>query len=102
MTDFLAIVAVGIGTYFSRAVFIIALANRTIPPRVLQALQYVAPAVLSALIVALLIDADGNVQIGLPEATALVAGGFVAHRTRNHLYTLIAGMAVFWIVRALV
>ena len=101
MSDLVAVIVVGLGTYSSRAVFIIALANRTIPPTVLQALQYVAPAVLSALIVALLIDSDGNVSLGVPEAAAFLVGGIVAHRTRNHIFTLIAGMTVFWVVRAL-
>ena len=97
----IAVALVGIGTYVSRASFIVLLANRSIPPTVLQALQYVAPAVLSALIVALLIDADGNVAIGTPELSAFIAGGAVAYKTRNHLYTLVAGMTVFWVVRAL-
>lgn len=100
MTDFLVILVVGLGTYASRAVFILALANRRIPDPVLVALQYVAPAVLASLIVALLIDGDGNVAIGIPETAAFVVGGAVAYRTRKHIYTLIAGMTVFWLVRA--
>ena len=101
MSEFLAVVAVGVGTYTSRAVFILALANRTIPEPLLRALQYVAPAVLSALIVALLIDGDGRVALGLPELAGLSAGGFVAWRTRNHIFTLVVGMGVFWLVRFL-
>jgi branched-subunit amino acid transport protein len=101
MTELGAVLVVGLGTYASRAVFIIALANREIPPAVLQSLQYVAPAVLSALIVALLIDGDGNVALGLPETVGLVAGGAVAFKTRNHILTLIVGMTVFWVVQAL-
>jgi branched-subunit amino acid transport protein len=100
MPEVVAVLAVGLGTYASRAVFIIALANREIPPTVLKALQYVAPAVLSALIVALLIDSDGNVAVGLPEAAGLVVGGAVAYKTRNHILTLVAGMTMFWLVGA--
>ena len=102
MTDFLAIVAVGIGTYVSRGIFILALANKRIPDPVLVALQFVAPAVLGALIVALLIDSDGNVAIGIPELSAFLVGGAVAYKTRSHIFTLIAGMGVFWLVRALI
>jgi branched-subunit amino acid transport protein len=102
MTDFLAIVAVGVGTYVSRGIFILALANKRIPDPVLVALQFVAPAVLGALIVALLIDSDGNVAIGVPEASAFVVGGAVAYKTRNHILTLFAGMGVFWLIRALI
>lgn len=102
MTDFFAIVAVGVGTYLGRGIFILALANKKIPDPVLVALQFVAPAVLSALIVALLIDSDGNVAIGVAEVSAFVVAGAVAFKTRNHILTLFAGMSVFWLVRALI
>ena len=102
MTEFLAVVIVGLGTYSSRSVFILALANKKIPDAVLIALQFVAPAVLVALIVALLTDGEtGRVAIGIPELAAFAVGGGVAYKTRNHIYTLIAGMAVFWLVRAI-
>ncbi len=102
MSAFLATLVVGIGTYLSRAIFILALARRRIPDPVLVALQFVAPAVLASLIVALLIDEDGSVAIGVAEIAAFVVGGTVAYKTRNHIYTLVAGMTVFWVVRALV
>ncbi len=101
MTDFLAIVAVGVGSYLFRGIFILALANKKIPDPFLVVLQFVAPAVLGALIVALLIDSDGNVAIGVPEVSAFVVGGAVAYKTRDHILTLVAGMGVFWLVRAL-
>lgn len=101
MAEVLAVLIVGLGTYFSRAVFIIALANREIPPTIVRSLQYVAPAVLSALVVALLIDSDGNVALGGAEMAGLVAGGAIAFKTRNHILTLVGGMTVFWIVGAL-
>lgn len=101
MTEFLAVLAVGIGTYGSRAVFIVALANKRIPQPVLVALSYVAPAVLAALVVALLTDGEGNVAIGVPELSGFIVGGAVAYKTRNHILTLFAGMGVYWLARAL-
>ncbi len=101
MTVLLAVIIVGIGTYLSRSIFILALANRTIPEAVRTALQFVAPAVLASLVVALLIDSEGNVAVGAPELAAFAVGGLVATKSRNHIYTLIAGMTVFWLVRAL-
>lgn len=101
MTALIAIVVVGLGTYLSRSAFILALAKKRIPDAVMVALQFVAPAVLSALVVAVLIDAEGRVAVGAPEGAALLAGSAVAYKTRNHVYTLIAGMGVFWLVRAL-
>jgi len=102
LSDFLAVLAVGLGTYGSRAVFILALANRKIPAAILMALQFVAPAVLGALIVALLINSEGEVSAEWPEAAAFLMGGLVAWKTRNHIYTLFAGMGAFWLVRGLV
>ena len=102
MTDLLAIAVVGLGTYFFRALFIVSLAKRRIPEQVLVALQFVAPAVMAALIVALLTDSDGNVAIGVPELGAFAIGGAVAYRTRNHIWTLLAGMVVYWVLRSLI
>jgi len=102
MTALVAILIVGLGTYLSRSSFIFALARRRIPEPVLVALQFVGPAVLAALVVALLIEEDGGVAIGPPEILGFVVAGVVARLTKNHIFTLVAGMGVFWVVRALV
>lgn len=101
MTNFLAILVTGIGTYLSRSIFVLSLANRRIPPMVRAALEYVAPAVLGALIITMLITPEGDVALGYAEVSALAVAGAVAARTRNHILTLVAGMAVFWIVRTI-
>ncbi|HEX6947830.1 MAG TPA: AzlD domain-containing protein [Acidimicrobiia bacterium] len=97
----IAILAVGLGSYIMRAVFIIALANREIPPSVVSALEYVAPAVLASLVVSLVVDAQGRLTIGIPEILALVAGSITVWRSRNYLLSTIVGMAVLWIVSAI-
>lgn len=102
MIVFLATVVVGIGTYLSRSVFIVALAKKRIPDSLLVMLQFVAPAVLGALVIAILIDDTGAVAIGIPEITALAVGGAVTYKTRNHILTLALGMTVYWIVRAVI
>lgn len=102
MSALIAALVVGLGTYLSRSIFILALARKRIPDAVLVALQFVAPAVLGALVVALLINDDGSVAIGIPELAAFVAGGATVYRTKSHILTLLVGMTVFWVVRALV
>jgi branched-subunit amino acid transport protein len=102
VTAFLATLLVGAGTYVSRALFIVVLARKRIPDPILVMLQFVAPAVLGSLIVALLINGDGSVAIGVPEISALAVGGLVTYKTRNHILTLVVGMVVYWVVRALV
>lgn len=102
MTAFIATVVVGIGTYMSRSIFILALARKKIPQDVLLSLQFVAPAVLAALVVALLTNDDGSVSIGIPEIGAFVIGAVTVYKTRSHILTLVVGMAVYWMVRAVV
>ena len=102
MSALIAAVVVGLGTYLSRAIFIVALAKKSIPPAVVAALQFVAPAVLAALVITFLIDADGSVAIGAPELAGLAFGGLTAYKTRNHMVTLVVGMTAFWVVRALI
>lgn len=101
MSAFLAILAVGIGTYLLRSVFILALANRRIPPAVIAALDYVAPAVLAALVVSLILDAQGQLAVGIAEGLGLVAGAGTILKTRNFLLSAGVGMGVFWLVGAL-
>lgn len=96
-----AILVVGIGTYVSRALFIVGLAKRRIPDPVLVALQFVAPAVLAALVVALLTGGEAGEGIGLAEVAGLLVGAAVAYSTRSHIWTLAAGMAVFWALSVL-
>ncbi|GAB3269634.1 AzlD domain-containing protein [Parahaliea aestuarii] len=101
MTALLAIVLSGMGTYFSRAVFIIALANRRIPSHLRLAMEYVGPSVMAALVVTMLISPAGDLMLGVAEGLALLTAGLVAWRSRNHLLTIVLAMAVFWGVRAL-
>ncbi|MBN7796840.1 AzlD domain-containing protein [Parahaliea mediterranea] len=101
MSALLAIVLSGIGTYFSRAVFILALANRRIPRPFRLAMEYVGPSVMAALVATMLVGPQGQIAAGPAELSALVVAALLAWKTRNHLLTLGGGMAVFWVVRAL-
>lgn len=95
----IATVAVGVGTYLMRSSFILALADRDIPPPVLQALRYVAPSVLAALVVSVLYGDDGSVR--WIELVALATGGIVGWRTHSIPWVLFSGMAVLWLLDAL-
>lgn len=97
MSAMLAILITGIGTYLSRAIFILALAQRRFPPLALRALEYVAPAVMGALIVTLLTSPRGEVLIGVPELIGLVVAAVTARTTRNHILTLLLAMGAFWV-----
>lgn len=97
MTVFLAILITGIGTYVTRAIFIVGLADRVLPRKVEEALEYVGPATLAALVVTLLLDGSGNLAVGVPEAAALLVAALVAWWVRNLLAVVALGMAVFWV-----
>ncbi|MEE4277761.1 MAG: AzlD domain-containing protein [Halieaceae bacterium] len=101
MSAFIAILITALGTYASRAIFIVALAQRRFPPLALRTLEYVAPAVMGALIVAMLTTAEGEVRLGAAELLGLLVAAAVARATRNHVLTLFAAMATFWIVNGL-
>lgn len=99
MNVLLAIVLTGIGTYAMRAIFLITASKRTFSPTSLRMLEYVAPAVMGALVVSMLIDGTGNLQLGRPELAGLAMAALVAARTRNHILALSAAMTVFWLLR---
>ena len=74
------------------------LAERPLPLQIQRALRYVGPAVLSALTVTLVAGSDGVSGVEFAEVTAIAAGGIVAALTRNLIASLVAGMAVLWLV----
>ena len=92
--------AVGIGTYLSRAIFIVTLADRDLPPLFREALRFVAPAVMAALVVSLLYGgSDGTSQVGWVELSALGVGGLVGWRTHSLPWVLVSGMSTLWLLR---
>ena len=102
MSILAAILVTGLGTYFSRAVFILAFANRRLPPTLVRALEYVAPSVLGALVMTLLLGPDGTTKVGTAELVALLVAALVAWKGRNAVVTLVAGMGVYWLARAVI
>ena len=92
---------VGLMTYGMRAMVIVALADRPIPPPMERALRNVGPAVLAALAFNLAAGGDGGPQLEWAEAGALVVAGVVAVWRRNILWTLAAGMATLLVLIAI-
>jgi branched-subunit amino acid transport protein len=88
-----------LATYFTRYAMIAAL-GREVDPLLRRWLRYVPPAVLAALVVPAALAPQGNLEIGL-RAWAVVAGVIVAWRTRSVLWTILGGLAAFWLLRTL-
>lgn len=94
-----AILMTGVGTYALRAVFVVTLSKQTFPPLAIRALEYVAPAVMGALVVSMLINSEGTAEFGLAELGGLLVAALVAARTRNHIYALAGAMSVLWLAQ---
>lgn len=85
---------------------VLALVSRmTLPPAVLNAMRYIPPAVLAAIIAPAMFMPDGRTLDLHPANAYLVAGlaaGAISWRTKNLLLTIVLGMAVFWLWRLIV
>lgn len=102
MNVLLAIVLTGAGTYAMRALFILLLAQREFPPVARRALEYVAPAVMAALVVSMLVGSEGASQLGWPAIVGLTATVATAAMSRNHVITLVVAMTAYWVMSAAV
>lgn len=102
MTLWLILLGMGLVTYVIRLAPIVTLEHLPIPPRMRQALRFVPPAVLSAIIFPELFRPADVLDISFGNAR-LIAGllaALVAWRTKNVLLTIGAGMAVVWGLQA--
>lgn len=77
---------------------VLALVSRlSLPAFVLDALKFIPPAVLTAIIVPAVLRPAGRLDLGLDNAylVAAVAAGLISWRSNNLLLTIVSGMAVF-------
>ena len=76
----------------------------TLPPAVLDALKFIPPAVLTAIIVPAVIMPAASIDLSYTNAylVAAVASALLAWRTKNLLLTIVLGMLIFlgwrWLV----
>ena len=86
-----------LATYFTRYAMIAAL-GRELPPLLRRWLRYVPPAVLAALVAPAALAPGGHLAFDI-RAAAVLAGAVVAWRTRNPFWTVLGGMAAFYLLR---
>ena len=102
VTDTLLIAGMALVTFATRYTMIALLGRITLPPGLHRALRYVPAAVLTALIAPTLVMPSGETLAFTWRNANLVAGLaaiLVAGRTRNLLFTIVAGMGMFWLWR---
>ena len=103
MNLWLVIIGMGIITYGIRLSMIVLLEKVEIPIRLKQALRFVPPAVLSAIIFPELLQPGGRLDVSLGNERLLAGllAMVVAWRTKNVLWTIIVGMAALWLLQSL-
>ena len=103
MGTWLIILAMGLVTYAIRLSLIGVINQLTLPPIVMRGLRFVPPAVLSAIILPEVLQPAGSIDVSLanPRLLAGIIAALVAWRTRNIVATVVAGLAVVWIIQAL-
>jgi len=103
MNPWLVIGIIGIGTYLIRLSFVAAFANTGVPTWLEAPLRYVAPAVIAAIVLPLLIAPEGTVDLTLDNLRwiAGLIAVVTAIKTRSLALTIVVGMAALWILQAL-
>jgi branched-subunit amino acid transport protein len=100
--EFLMVLGMALVTYVCRYPVLALVSRTSLPAPVLHALQFIPPAVLTAIIVPTVLMPDGT-QVALSLTNSnLIAGvvtGLCAWRSRNLLLTIGAGMATVWLWR---
>jgi branched-subunit amino acid transport protein len=102
MSLWLTILGMGLVTYAIRLLPILALERRPLPARLRQALRFVPPAVLSAIVFPELLRPGGGWDLS-PGNDRLLAGLLaigVAWLSKNVLVTIVAGMLALWLLQA--
>src|SRR3972149_716022 len=103
MNEFFLIAGMAAATMATRIPLLVLLSRRKLPESISRALKHVAPAVLAAIILPIVLLPDGKLSVQInnaPLAASLVAG-LVSWRTRNLLLTILLGMAALLVMRAL-
>jgi branched-subunit amino acid transport protein len=101
MSTWLAILGVAAATFLLRASFIVFADPHRFPHAFRQALTFVPPAVLAAIVVPGLLLQQGalDLTLGNPRWICGALAILVAARTRNVLAAIAAGMGALWLLQ---
>jgi branched-subunit amino acid transport protein len=101
MSTWLVIAGVTLSVYLLRASFILFADPQRFPHRFRQALKFVPPAVLAAIVLPGLVLWQGGFDMTLanPRWIAGLAAMLVALRTRNAFATIGSGMLALWLLQ---
>ena len=99
----LLIIFMAVGTFALRLSFIYLFGKVEMPDWLRRALRFVPASVLAALVFPALTYPNGALDLSLGNVRLLagLGGALVAWKTRNVLWTIAVGMALFWVLQAL-
>ena len=100
MNIWLVMIIIGLFTFATRFIFIALLERIKLPHNFQRALRFVPIAVLSAIIAPELGYTNNQLAL-IPTNPRLLAGivaTLVAYKTKSVIWTISAGMAVFWVL----
>ena len=98
----LLFIAIGLGTFLLRFLFIYLFGKIEMPDWLRRALRFVPAAALAALVFPALTHPAGHLDLS-PHNFRLLAGlggAIIAWKTRNVLLTILVGMVLLWIFEA--
>jgi branched-subunit amino acid transport protein len=95
-------VAIGVGTFLQRFLFIYLFGKSAMPNWLARALRFVPAAALASLVFPALTHPAGHLDLSLQNFRLLagLGGAIVAWKTRNVLLTIFVGMVLMWILEA--
>lgn len=97
-TLWLIIGSVGLGTFLIRFSFIWFLGRGKVHPTLQRVLQFVPPAVLSALIMpSFVLSPQGGFSLANERLWAGLIAGLIAWKTKNVLLTILGGLMTVWL-----
>jgi branched-subunit amino acid transport protein len=104
MNIWLTIILAGLFTYAIRLSFILLYGRIEMTDWMQRALRFVAPSVLTAIILPELMVTEGSLNLSLGNARLLagVLAIAVAWRTKNVVLTIVTGMFALWLLQALI
>lgn len=100
MNAWVAIVAIGLGTYLMRVSMFLVVGERELPGWVMRCLDLVGPAAVAAIVASMVFLHDGAVSAPVAPTLAVVIGFLVVRRTGNVLHAFAAGLPTFWLLTA--
>jgi branched-subunit amino acid transport protein len=103
ISPWLLFLLLALGTFGLRLSFIYLFGKIDMPDWLRRALRFVPTSILAALVFPALAYPNGALDLSLGNIRLLagIGGALVAWKTRNILWTIAVGMALFWVLQAL-